>query len=106
MVDRPDLLIGVTASILTSLLGLGAYLKAWNAGEPEELVDCDGIPIERSISERVFITVNGSRKGMFIQSWDVALSVVLILHGGPGMPELYLDDLYPTGLKNDFTVVW
>ncbi len=106
MVDRRDLFIGVTVSILTSLLGLGAYLRAWNAGEPEELVDSDGIPIEGNISERVFITVNGSRQGMFIQSRDVALPVVLFLHGGPGMPQFFLNDLYPTGLENDFTVVW
>jgi len=41
---------------------------------------------------------------MFVQSKDAAHPVLLCLHGG--LPEYFLTDRYPTGLENDFTVVW
>lgn len=56
--------------------------------------------------EKVFVRVNGVRQGMFIKSTDAAAPVLLFLHGGPGMPELFLDRTHPTGLENDFTVCW
>lgn len=57
-----------------------------------------------SISEKVFVSINGVRQGMFIQSKDPAHPVLLFLHGG--MPEYFLTERYPTGLENDFTVAW
>jgi len=41
---------------------------------------------------------------MFIQSTDLAHPVLLCLHGG--LPEFFMTDRYPTGLEDDFTVVW
>jgi pimeloyl-ACP methyl ester carboxylesterase len=55
-------------------------------------------------SEKVFADINGVRQGMFIQSTDAAHPVLLCLHGG--LPEYFLTERYPTGLENDFTVVW
>ncbi len=56
--------------------------------------------------EKVFVVVNGVRQGMFIKGADRAAPVLLFLHGGPGMPELFLDRTHPTGLENEFTVCW
>ena len=56
------------------------------------------------MSEKVFLDVNGSRQGMFIQSRDTAQPVLLFLHGG--MPEYVLTERYPTGLEDLFTVAW
>ena len=41
---------------------------------------------------------------MFIEGKDAAHPVLLRLHGG--LPEYFLTERYPTGLENDFTVVW
>ena len=30
----------------------------------------------------------------------------MFLHGGPGMPTFFLNTTHPTGLEQDFTVVW
>ncbi|HYA53943.1 MAG TPA: alpha/beta hydrolase, partial [Streptosporangiaceae bacterium] len=57
-----------------------------------------------SISEKVYTDINGVRQGMFIQSTDAAHPVLLCLHGG--LPEYFLTERYPTGLENDFTLVW
>jgi pimeloyl-ACP methyl ester carboxylesterase len=56
------------------------------------------------VSEKVFAEINGVRQGMFIQHADAARPVLLFLHGG--LPEYFLTERYPTGLDNDFTVVW
>jgi pimeloyl-ACP methyl ester carboxylesterase len=56
------------------------------------------------ISEKAFADINGLRQGMFIQSKALANPVMLILHGG--LPEYFLTERYPTGLEDDFTVVW
>jgi pimeloyl-ACP methyl ester carboxylesterase len=58
----------------------------------------------RRISEKVFADINDVRQGMFIQCEDAAQPVLLCLHGG--LPEYFLTERYPTGLENDFTVVW
>jgi hypothetical protein len=41
---------------------------------------------------------------MFIKSKEAAHPVLLYLHGG--MPDYFLTHRYPTGLEDDFTVVW
>jgi pimeloyl-ACP methyl ester carboxylesterase len=55
-------------------------------------------------AEKAFADINGVRQGMFIQSRDPSLPVLLCLHGG--LPEFFLTDRYPTGMEEDFTVVW
>jgi pimeloyl-ACP methyl ester carboxylesterase len=106
VVKRRKLLIGGAALTLTATIGFGAYLRARSTGEPAGLVDSAGIPVQGSISERIFVDINGFRQGMIIQSWDISLPVLLFLHGGPGMPEFFLNTTHPTGLEQDFTVVW
>jgi len=79
-------------------------LKLLGRGGPRPLLDRSGRPIPGSISEKVFVSIDGMRQGMFIQSKDPAHPVLLFLHGG--MPEYFLTERYPTGLENDFTVAW
>jgi pimeloyl-ACP methyl ester carboxylesterase len=62
--------------------------------------------IPGSISERVTVEIGGIPQGMFIQSVDPANPVLLFLHGGPGMVEFFMEQEYPTGLENHFTMVW
>ena len=58
------------------------------------------------MNEKVFIKVNGVKQGMFLQSEDIKLPVLLYLHGGPGSPEVAFNEGYPTGLEKLFTVCW
>jgi pimeloyl-ACP methyl ester carboxylesterase len=73
-------------------------------GKAQPLVDQEGKLLTNSISEKVFIEVNGTRLGMFIKSTNPSNPVLLYLHGG--MPDYFLTKKYPTGLENYFTVVW
>ena len=87
-------------------LGLGAVLHVSSPGVPARLLDADGQQIAGSISERVFVQINGVRQGMIIQSVNTANPVLLFLHGGPGMPEFFLNTTHPAGLEQHFTMVW
>jgi pimeloyl-ACP methyl ester carboxylesterase len=89
---------------LDGILTLASGLKLLGRGRPKPLLDENGRALPGSLSEKAFADVNGVRQGTFIQSKDPAHPVVLFLHGG--LPEYFLTERYPTGLENDFTVVW
>jgi len=67
-------------------------------------VDESGRPQAGSLSEKVFVDINGVRQGMLIQSRDISHPVLLYLHGG--MPEYFLQQKYPSSLDEILTVVW
>ena len=89
---------------LACILILAVVLLAGSPGKPESFVDDSGKPLAGSISEKVFVDINGVQQGMFIKSRDVTHPVLLYLHGG--MPDYFLAQKYPTGLEDYFTVVW
>lgn len=53
-----------------------------------------------TLSEKVRVPIDGLPQGMFIKGLDSGGSVLLFLHGGPGMPEYWLTRRYPTGLEH------
>lgn len=57
-------------------------------------------------AERVFARIGGIRQGMLIQCTNPSNPVLLFVHGGPGMPEFFLQVTHPTGLEQDFTIAW
>ena len=95
----------VLLSILIAfILILAGVLLALSPGKPQPFLDENGSPLVGSISEKVRINVNGVEQGMFIKSKNEANPVLLYLHGG--LPDYFLTERYPTGLEDDFTMVW
>jgi len=90
--------------LLTCILVLVGVLWAKSPGKPEPFRDEKGNVLAGSISEKIFVQINGMEQGMFIKSKDATHPVLLYLHGG--MPDYFLTQKYPTGLENYFTVVW
>ncbi len=99
-------LMFLCAAVLALGLGGWAILRSWSPGVPVPVLSAEGRPVPGSISEKIFVDIGGVRQGMFIRSADPANPVLLFVHGGPGMPEYFLDELYPTGLESRFTVCW
>ncbi|NKX45787.1 alpha/beta fold hydrolase [Roseicyclus persicicus] len=97
--------IGLIGLVLALAFGLG-WLRAVSPGRPAPLRDAGGEVIPGSISERVTVEIGGIPQGMIIQSADPANPVLLFLHGGPGMVEFFMEENYPTGLSDHFTMVW
>jgi pimeloyl-ACP methyl ester carboxylesterase len=90
--------------VLACILILVGALLVISRGKPNPILAANGGPLEGSISEKIYVDINGVKQGMILQSRDPKNPVLLILHGG--MPEYILTEKYPTGLENDFTVVW
>ena len=96
----------IISVILAGILILVGVLLAWSPGKPEPFLDENGNLLAGSISEKIRVNINGVEQGMFIKSKDINNPVLLFVHGGPGMPEYWLTQRYPTGLEDYFTVVW
>ena len=96
----------VVSAFIASILGLLGALLLWSRGKPRLLLDSNGRALANSISEKIWVDINGIEQGMFIESQNNANPVLLMVHGGPGMPDHFLTKRYPTGLEELFTVVW
>ena len=95
-----------TSILLAGIIILTGILLAISPGKPEQFMDESGNPLAGSLSEKTRVNINGVEQGMFIKSKDINHPVLLFVHGGPGMPEYWLTQTYPTGLEEYFTVVW
>lgn len=98
-------LVALCILVAGVLLMLGVLLL-WSPGKPKPIVDQNGSPLPGGLSEKIHVAINGAQQGMFVESRDTTNPVLLFLHGGPGMPTHFLANRYPTGLEEDFTVVW
>lgn len=95
----------ITSIVVAGILVLVAVLLAWSyPGRPKPFVDQNGHPLAGSISEKLYLNINGVEQGMFIKGKDRNNPVLLYLHGG--MPFYFLTEKHPTGLEDIFTVVW
>jgi pimeloyl-ACP methyl ester carboxylesterase len=91
--------------LLVCIIGLVSVLLLWSyPGEPKPFADKNGNLLPGSISEKIYVNINGMKQGMFIKSKDQKNPVLLYLHGG--MPDYFLTEKYPTGFENNFTVCW
>ena len=99
------MLIGISI-ILAGILILIGVLLVSSPGTTQLFLDENGNPLAGSLSEKKHVNINGVEQGMFIKSKNINNPVLLFMHGGPGMPEYWLTQTYPTGLEEHFTVVW
>lgn len=86
------------------VLGTALILLLLSPGTPRPVVDAGGAHVPGSISEKVYVDINGWRESMIMRSRDPRNPVLLYLHGG--MPDYFLDRTFPTRLEDLFTVVW
>jgi pimeloyl-ACP methyl ester carboxylesterase len=97
-------MLTIISFFLVCILILVGVLLAYSPGRTKPYLDESGNPLAGSISEKIYLNINGVEQGMFIKSKDSANPVLLYLHGG--MPDYFLTYKYPTGLEDYFTVVW
>lgn len=90
--------------LLVAVLALLGGLLMLSPGTPKPFLDDRGKPLAGSISEKIRVNINGVEQGMFIQGRNAGNPILLYLHGG--LPDHFLNDRYPTGLEEIFTIVW
>ena len=91
--------------LLATVLCFGGALMV-SPGKVEQFTDTTGNKIANSIAEKCSVEIDGFKMGMIIKSKNSSNPVLLFVHGGPGMPEYFLTEKYPTGLEDYFTVVY
>lgn len=94
-------ILGITVLLV---FGLIIALLFMSPGVPKQFLDANGNKIKNSISEKLFLDINGSKQGLFIKGKSVDNPIILYLHGG--MPVYFLTEKYPTNLEDNFTMVW
>jgi pimeloyl-ACP methyl ester carboxylesterase len=92
--------------VVDSALGLGGLQQLWSPGAPKPIGDPGGGPLPGSVSEKIWVEINGVKQGMVVSGENERNPVLLWVHGGPGMPDYLLTKQYPTNLEDLFTVVW
>lgn len=92
--------------VLLTLAGLTLYVRALSQGEPAPFVDAQGQVLPQSLSEKIWVSIEGADQGMILRGRDQDLPVLLFVHGGPGMPETFLNETYATDLEAHFLVCW
>lgn len=96
-----EILVGI---LLVCVFVLVGFLLVVSPGKTAPFLDNNGNPFPGSLSEKIHVKINGSEQGMVIKSRDINNPVLLYIHGGT--PDYFLTKEYPTGLENQFTMVW
>ena len=98
-------MLAAALTVAGTVVLLGAFLLLMaSPGRPRPILDDAGNVVPGSLSQKLFLEVNGTRQGLFIKSRDPRNPVLLYVHGG--MPDYFLDATHPSGLEQDFTMVW
>ena len=91
-------------TLFSLILILIMVLWIYSPGKPKPFLDANGKLLVNSISEKIFVNINGVKQGMFIKGKDMSKPVLLYVHGG--MPDYFLTQKYPTGFDEYFIVIW
>lgn len=92
--------------VLLVLAGIFTTLLAFSPGKMIPFTTASGQVLRGSLSEKSWVNINGVAMGMIIKTRDQTKPVLLFVHGGPGMPEYWLNESHPSHLEDLFTVVW
>lgn len=99
---RPIALFSVLG-LLGLLLSVVVVFVVLRGGTPA-LRDDAGRVLPRAIAKLEWPALGGVRQAVLLRGADTAKPVVLFLHGGPGMPTMYLAHAFQRPLENDFVM--
>ena len=99
-------MIVLSTAILGCIVLFICFILPPSLGKIKPFLDENGDILKGSISEKIHIKINDTSLGMFIITKDDTNPVLLFLGGGPGIPEYLLEQLYPSGLENNFIVCY
>lgn len=102
---RSIILTIVSVFMICILICVGV-LMVRSTGKPKPFLDENGMELEGSISEKIHVNINGVEQGMFIKGMDKTKPVLLLVHGGPGMPDYVISEENTTVLEKYFIVCY
>lgn len=95
----------ISVFLICALVCVG-ILIVHSTGKPKPFLDENGRELEGSISEKIHVNINGVEQGMFIKGMDKTKPVLLLVHGGPGMPDYVISEENTTVLEKYFIVCY
>jgi len=97
-------IIGIALVLL--VLGVFIFLYAVSSNTTPEFKDTHGKVLANSIAKMEYVKIGGIKQFILIRGKNINNPILLILHGGPGSPELPMYRTFNSELENHFTVVY
>lgn len=98
------IIVAFSGVLLMILLGLVIEFIVFRGTTPQ-IIDNEGRLIPRSIASLEQISLGGVDQTILIRGADSTNPMILFLHGGPGMPAMFLAHSFQQNLERDFVVV-
>jgi pimeloyl-ACP methyl ester carboxylesterase len=98
-------LLFALAALATALTLLVAVEFVIRRGDTPPITDAAGNLVSGSVASLEQLSIGGVEQYVLIRGHDVGNPVLLFLHGGPGMPAMYLAHAFQRELERDFVVV-
>ncbi len=83
----------------------GVLAVALRPGSTPPILGADGKPQPGSVASLERVRLGGVEQAILVRGRDRTRPVLLFLHGGPGMPAMYLAHAWQRPLEDDFVVV-
>lgn len=92
----------IIIAIVLCIIIVGCFILPPSLGKIKLFLDDAGNVIDGSISEKIYVDINGISLGMFIMAEDASKPVLLFLGGGPGIPEYLYNNFRMTSASSFF----
>jgi len=93
-------------ALLLVVLGIFIFLYAVSPDTTPEFKDSHGKVLANSIAKMEYVKIGGIRQFILIRGKNRNNPILLVLHGGPGVPELPMYRTFNSELENYFTVAY
>jgi pimeloyl-ACP methyl ester carboxylesterase len=100
------IILAIVVVLLCLVVFAFSYLYLHSTGTTPSIKDDQGNVIKNSIAEMRYVKIGGVEQFVLIRGKDIDNPLLLILHGGPGVPELPMYREHNSDLENYFTVVY
>ncbi|HET8542046.1 MAG TPA: alpha/beta hydrolase [Anaeromyxobacter sp.] len=94
-----------TAAVAAALAAAGAAALALGRARTPPIRGADGRPAAGSVASLERVRLGGVEQTILVRGRDRTRPVLLFLHGGPGMPGMFLAHAWQRPLEDDFVVV-
>lgn len=104
---KRSLRILAAAGLVLAFVAVGVvlFLFVRSRGRTPPIVDSEGRVVPGSITSLETHLLGGAEQWVLIRARDSTNPVLLFLHGGPGMPAMYLAHAFQREMERDFLVV-
>lgn len=102
---RPRRVLLRASALILVLMAFIAVEFIVTRGDTPPITDSSGIVLPKSVATLERLSLGGADQYVLIRGHNRNNPILLFLHGGPGMPSMYLAHAFQRALEQDFVVV-